>query len=224
MAVCRGGTAAGRNPSPSGRAGGRGHRAGTQTTGQDRPGLEMRTTLELFKDLHEEHTAWVQRLHATLFHQGVPAVAGDVLASAQRHQLETGAGLSPAAHQAVMTTLRVLDRLDAELVVLRRQITTFARRQPGCRALQQQHGVGPITAAAIWAQLGDTRRFPPPARPSATLGWMSPSTHPTANAPLATSPGRDRRPAVGIIRGRQMRGPTLQPGLRLLHAGQRPLW
>src|SRR3981189_1413960 len=94
--------------------------------------LEMRTTLELFKDLREEHTAWVQRLHATLFHQGVPAVAGDVLASAQRHQLETGAGLSPAAHQAVMTTLRVLDRLDAELAVLRRQITTFARRQPGC--------------------------------------------------------------------------------------------
>jgi len=34
--------------------------------------LEMRTTLELFKDLREEHTAWVQRLHATLFHQGVP--------------------------------------------------------------------------------------------------------------------------------------------------------
>jgi hypothetical protein len=29
---------------------------------------------------------------------------------------------------------------------------------------------------------------------------------------------------VGIIRGRQMRGPPLQPGLRLLHAGQRPLW
>jgi transposase len=58
-----------------------------------------------------------------------------------------------------MTTPRVLDGLDAELVVLRRQITTFARRQPGCRALQQQYGVGPITAAAIWAQLGDTRRF-----------------------------------------------------------------
>jgi transposase len=121
--------------------------------------LEMRTTLELFKDLREEHTARVQRLHATLFHQGVPAVAGDVLASAQRHQLETGAGLSPAAHQAVMTTPRVLDGLDAEVVVPRRQITTFARRQPGCRALQQQYGVGPITTAAIWAQLGDTRRF-----------------------------------------------------------------
>ena len=39
--------------------------------------------------------------------------------------------------------------------------------------------------------------FPPPARPSATLGWMSPSTHPTANAPLATSLGRDRRPCGG---------------------------
>jgi transposase len=121
--------------------------------------LEMRATLELFKDLREEHTAWVQRLHATLFHQGVPAVAGDVLASAQRQRLQAGTGLSPAAHQAVLTTLRVLDGLDTELVALRRQITTFAHHQPGCRALQQQYGVGAITATAIWAQLGDTRRF-----------------------------------------------------------------
>lgn len=121
--------------------------------------LEMRATLELFKDLREEHTAWVQRLHATLFHQGVPAVTGDVLASAQRQRLQAGAGLSPAAHQAVLTALRVLDGLDAELVALRRQINEFARRQPGCRALQQQYGVGAITATAIWAQLGDTRRF-----------------------------------------------------------------
>lgn len=121
--------------------------------------LEMRTTLELFRDLREEHTAWVQRLHAVLFHQGVPAPVGDVLAADQRRRWEAGLGLSTAGHQAVLTALRVLDCLDAELDVLRRQIAGFARRQPGCTALQQQYGVGAITAAAIWAQLGDTRRF-----------------------------------------------------------------
>jgi transposase len=121
--------------------------------------LEMRAILELFNDLRSERTGWVQRLHATLFHQGVPAAGGDVLAPEQRRRLLEGVGLSPAAHQAVLVALRVLDALDAELTPLRRQITAFARRQPGCRALQQQYGVGAITAAAIWSQLGDTRRF-----------------------------------------------------------------
>jgi len=31
---------------------------------------EVRALLELYKDLRDEHTAWVQRVHATLFHQG----------------------------------------------------------------------------------------------------------------------------------------------------------
>ncbi len=120
---------------------------------------ELRALLELFKDLRDEHTGWVQRLHATLFHLGAPAPDGDLLAPQTRRRLEVGTGLSAAAHQQVLTALRVLDRLDAELVPLRRQIAAFARRQPGCRALQAHYGVGAITSAAIWAELGDTRRF-----------------------------------------------------------------
>jgi transposase len=53
----------------------------------------------------------------------------------------------------------VLDALDAELDPLRKQITVFADHQPGCRALQADYGIGPITAAALWAELGDSRRF-----------------------------------------------------------------
>lgn len=37
---------------------------------------EMRAVLELYRDLREEHTAWTQRIHATLFHHGVPGLAG----------------------------------------------------------------------------------------------------------------------------------------------------
>jgi transposase len=55
--------------------------------------------------------------------------------------------------------LRVLDALDTELDALHRQIRAFAHRQPGCTALQAQYGVGPLTATAIWAMMGDTRRF-----------------------------------------------------------------
>ena len=32
--------------------------------------LEYRALLELYHDLRREHTAWVQRIHAVLFHQG----------------------------------------------------------------------------------------------------------------------------------------------------------
>jgi transposase len=121
--------------------------------------LEMRGLLQLFRDLRGQHTGWVQRIHAILFHHGATAVVGDLLALEERRRLEDGIGLSPAAHQAVLAALRVVDALEAELEPLRRQIAVFARRQPGCVALSKQYGVGPITATAIWAELGDTRRF-----------------------------------------------------------------
>ena len=36
----------------------------------------------------------------------------------------------------------------------------FARRQPGCRALQaRQYGIGWLCAAIMWAEIGDARRF-----------------------------------------------------------------
>src|SRR3954467_9143657 len=121
--------------------------------------LEMRARLQLFKDLREQHTGWVQRIHAILLHHGVPAVTGGLLSLDNRRRLEAGEGLSPAGRQAVATALRILDALDAELDPLRKQIAAFADRQPGCRALQADYGIGPITAAALWSELGDSARF-----------------------------------------------------------------
>jgi transposase len=120
----------------------------------------MRAVLELYKDLRDEHTAWVQRIHATLFHHGVPQLGnGGVSTAAGRARLQAGEGLSAAGRQAVTVALRVMDALQIELDALHRQIRTFANRQPGCNALQARYGVGVITSAAIWAMMGDTRRF-----------------------------------------------------------------
>jgi transposase len=55
--------------------------------------------------------------------------------------------------------LRILDALEAELDALYRELAAFARRQRGCQALAAQYGVGAITSTAIWAMMGDTRRF-----------------------------------------------------------------
>jgi transposase len=123
---------------------------------------ELRVLLQLYRDLREEHTAWAQRIHATLFHQGVPSLAGRLSDPQARAVLERGQdiGLSPAGAQAVAAALRRMDDLEAGMVPVHAQIAAFARRQAGCKALARElYGVGPLVAAIVWAFLGDTRRF-----------------------------------------------------------------
>ena len=68
--------------------------------------------------------------------------------------------LSPAGRELAALALRMIDRVDHELVPLDRTLSLFARRQPGCRELiARLYGVGPVTATAIVAELGDARRF-----------------------------------------------------------------
>lgn len=123
---------------------------------------ELRVLLQLYRDLREEHTAWTQRIHATLFHQGVPCLAGRLGDPQARAVLEhgTGLGLSAAGAQAVAVALRRMKDLEAALGPVHAQIAGFARRQAGCKALARElFGVGPLVAAIVWAFLGDTRRF-----------------------------------------------------------------
>jgi len=122
---------------------------------------EIRVRLELYKDLREEHTAWVQRIHATLFHRGAPPISGadGRRWPAVRARLAAGEGLSVAGTQAVRVALRMLDALEAELDARHRELAAFSRRQRGCKELATQYGVGAITSVAIWAMMGDTRRF-----------------------------------------------------------------
>jgi transposase len=158
---------------------------------------EMRTRVRLYKDLVDEHITWQQRIHATLFHQGVH-VDGDVLAPAMRRRLMDGEGLSPAGREAVSVALRRIDSINNELEPIRRAFASFTRRQPGCRALTEEYGIGAITAVAIWAELGDCRRFSS-SRDAVrhTPGSTSPCTPRTASVPLATSPTKDHRCCAG---------------------------
>jgi transposase len=123
---------------------------------------EARALLQLYRDLREEHTAWTQRIHATLFHHGIPSLAGRLSDPRARSLLQRGEdiGLSPAGAQAVAAALRRMDDLEAELGPVHAQIAAFSRRQIGCKTLQRElYGVGPLVAAIVWAFLGDTRRF-----------------------------------------------------------------
>lgn len=120
--------------------------------------LELRTRVRLRKTLVEQRTEWQQRMHAQLFHQGVPPGL-KLWSRAGRARLDE-TQLSPAGRQLIETGVRMLDYLDNEITPLDRELASFARRQPGCRALRDKlYGVGYLTAAAIVAELGDARRF-----------------------------------------------------------------
>jgi transposase len=119
---------------------------------------EARATIRLYKDLLDERTAWLQRVHATLFHQGVPVIAKPT--TPQGAERLADADLSQAGRQAVEVALRQIDRLWGEMVPLRQRLAHLSTHQAGCRALRERHyGVGALTSVAIWAELGDTRRF-----------------------------------------------------------------
>jgi transposase len=119
--------------------------------------LEVRTLGRTYVDLMDERRAWQQRIHAQLFHQGVPP-AGGLLTRAGRAALAR-VELSPAGRQQVTTALVAIDALTELILPLRAQLRAIGHRQPGCRALQAHYGIGPLTAVIIWAELGDPRRF-----------------------------------------------------------------
>src|SRR6202007_552391 len=59
----------------------------------------------------------------------------------------------------ITVALSIIDALDIQLAPMDQPLRTFARRQPGCKELLTQCGVGELTAVTILAELGDARRF-----------------------------------------------------------------
>jgi transposase len=125
--------------------------------------LECRALLELYHDLRTGHTAWVQRIHAALFHQGAPALGegglrtGEDLAALQAI---AAAQLSPAGQLQVAVALDKLAALEGHLDMLRRRLVTAARQPAGAKELHARlYGAGPITALALCCWLGGAGRF-----------------------------------------------------------------
>ena len=119
--------------------------------------LEVRTLGRLYVTLMDERRAWQQRIHAQLFHQGVPSVRA-LLTSDGRVAL-ANAELSPAGVQMLQTALTAVDGLSLQILPLRAQLQTIGANQPGVLALTQHYGVGLLCGTIIWAELGDCRRF-----------------------------------------------------------------
>ena len=109
-------------------------------------------------------TAWVQRIHAVLFHQGAPALGEGTLRSAEQGLAARPAAaatqLSPAGQLQVATALDMTDALETRLHAVRHQLLDAARHLTGAKVLAARlYGVGPVTALAMTCWLAGEGRF-----------------------------------------------------------------
>jgi transposase len=119
--------------------------------------LDLRARVRLRHTLSDQRGEWQQRIQAVLYHHGCP----------QRRNLMTAEGrawleaqpLPETAREQVTVALAMIDALDVQLAPIDSELRAYARRQPGCRALQAHYGIGELTAVTILAELGDCRRF-----------------------------------------------------------------
>jgi len=119
--------------------------------------LDLRARVRLRHTLSEQRSEWQQRIQATLYHHGCP----------RRRSLLIGDGrewlasrpLPAGAREQVTVGLAMIDALEAQIAPLDKELRAYARRQAGCRALMAHHGIGPLVAVTILAELGDCTRF-----------------------------------------------------------------
>src|SRR5438552_4449085 len=100
--------------------------------------LEYRALLETYHDLRRAHTAWVQRIHAVLFHQGAPPLSEGALRTEPGLaglRAAAAAHLSPAGQLQVATALEITGALETRLHELRHQLTDAARHLTGAKVL-----------------------------------------------------------------------------------------
>ena len=94
---------------------------------------DVRTQVRLRCALVGGHTGWYQRIHAILFHHGLPDRSW--LLTADGRAWLARVELPAVARQAVEVALRMIDDIDTELDRLDTQLACIARTQPGCKAL-----------------------------------------------------------------------------------------
>ena len=124
----------------------------------------------------EERTATINRLRGLLAEFGfvLPQKAAEV----RRRATEWLEQLPPRAACAVRDLREHLRVLDERVKEYERSIEAHARDHDGAKLAQQRLGIGPMTASAIVASVGDVREFKNGRQFSAWLGLV-PRQHST---------------------------------------------
>ena len=105
--------------------------------------LDLRARVRLRHTLVDERGEWQQRMQAVLYHHGLPKRAG-LLTSENRAWVEQ-LPLPAAGREQITVALGMIDAVEVRVAPLDKDLRAYARRQPGCRALQAAHyGIGRV--------------------------------------------------------------------------------
>jgi transposase len=119
---------------------------------------QIRTLMRMRHSMVEERSAYLQRIHAQLFHNGCPRQEKELLSTEGRERLGS-LDLPGAARKVVEVCLKMIEHINEELEPIEARLRAYARQQAGCRALMAHYGVGELTSVALFSELGDTGRF-----------------------------------------------------------------
>src|SRR3954467_9307592 len=180
--------------------------------------LDLRARVRLRHTLVDARREWQQRMHAVLYHHGVPSRSWLMTAASRAWLAELE--LPAAAREQITIALAMIDAHDTQLVPLDQQLRDYARGQAGCRALMRHYGIGQLTSITILAELGDPRRFSS-SREAVRYAGLDITVH---QSDARRAPGhlsRQGPPALRALRSRPMRPPDQLTRPRVLPAGGR---
>jgi transposase len=183
--------------------------------------LDLRARVRTRHLLSHQRTEWQQRMHAVLYHHGIPQ-RRDLLNHASREWLAE-VELPAAAREQLEIALHVINAIEQRLVPFDRELHQIAKSQPGCRTLMQEiYGVGALTSVTMLAELGDVRRFQN-SRDVVRYGGMDITVY---QSDAHRAPGISRAKARPRCAGRSMKprnapGSPPVPRPRVLRAARR---
>jgi transposase len=130
--------------------------------------------------LVEERTALINRLRGLLTEFGIVApLSPEKFRRQLRHCLDEEKTHLPATvRQLVADALAALDPLEERIAAYATQIAAQARDHPSAQRLQEIAGIGPLTAAAVVATVGQPQEFRNGRQFAAWLGLV-PKQHST---------------------------------------------
>jgi transposase len=119
---------------------------------------ELRALTRTRKALVDERSRLAARVQALLAHEGWSCGRGALLTDKGRRWV-AGLQLQPRIRLTLDTLLAAIDALQREREPLDHELRALAKSDERLRALQQIHGVGPIVACHLLAEIGEARRF-----------------------------------------------------------------
>ena len=139
------------------------------------PVRELRELVRYRAKLTAPRTSVKAQIHAVMAKLGILPPQAEMFGPSGQRLLDEME--FPGPYGLRVESLRdLLEIYDRELTMVEREIARWLKDDPGYHAIQALHGIGPITAAILVAEIGDVHRFAS-ARHLCSWAGLTPELH-----------------------------------------------